>query len=109
MTNKEALAAKLLVPIPDTSLEVALIDAEVSATTTYDKTQEALVDKALIATLYFIFTNPDIVEGGYRVSNPDFLRKIKERLLLLATKYDDKVVLGLLQEAGPTISSKPVW
>ena len=49
------------------------------------------------------------VEGGYQVSHPDFFRKIKERLLQLAIKYEDENILAQIQDPVPTITSKAVW
>jgi hypothetical protein len=109
MTNKEALAAKLLVPVPDNALEVALTDRAVNSATTYSSGQQEGVELALMDLLFSIFTNPDQVEGGYQVSHPDFFRKIKERLLQLAIKYEDENILAQIQDAVPTITSKAVW
>lgn len=109
MTNKEALAAKLLVPVPDNALEVAMIDRGVASLNTYSTTEQEGVEKALMDILFSIFTNPDIVEGGYQVTHADFFNKIKERLTQLATKYGDEEILDQVQGAVPTITSKAVW
>jgi hypothetical protein len=108
MTNKEALAAKLLVPVPDNALEVALTDRAVNGATTYSLGQQEGVELALMDVLFFVFTNPDISEGGYQVTQPD-IEKIKIRLVQLATKYDDQDILSQIQAPVPTITSKAVW
>lgn len=109
MTNKEALLAKLQTPVSDASLEVALLDRGVTPATTYDTTQVEGVELALVDLLYSLFTKPDISEGGYSVSHPDFLRKLRERIIQLATKYKLDDLLAQLQDPTPTVTSKPVW
>jgi hypothetical protein len=109
MTNKEALAANVMCPVPDASLELALINTEVDPSATYSIGQREGVDLATIDVLYMVYTKQDISEGGYSESHPDFLRKIKERLMRLASQYGRADVLDLLQDQTPTITSKAVW
>lgn len=109
MTNKEALLAKAQCPVSDNGLEVALIDRGINPGTAYDVDQQEGVELALMDVLFSIFTSPDISEGDYSVSHPDFLRKLKERLLQLATKHNATDILDQLQTPGPTLTSKSVW
>jgi hypothetical protein len=109
MTNKEALAAKAQCPVQDESLEVALIDRGVDPAQTYISDNQNDVELALVDLLYSIYTKPDISEGQYSLSHPDFLRKLKERILQLATKLNLTDILSQLQDATPSISSKSVW
>jgi hypothetical protein len=109
MTNKEALLAKLQTPVSDASLEVALLDRGVSPSDQYGVSEIKGVELALVDLLYSLYTKPDISEGGYSVSHPDFLRKVRERILQLATKYKLNDLLEQLQDPTPTVSSKNVW
>jgi hypothetical protein len=109
MTNKQALEAKAQCPVSSDALEVALIDREVNPATTYDLDQQKGVELALMDLLFSFYTQPDIREGDYSVSHPDFLRKIKERVIQLATKYGATEILDQLQDAKPTITGKSVW
>ena len=108
MTNKEALAAKVNCPVSDDVLEVALIDRGVNGAASYSASGKQAVELATMDVLYSIFTQPDIVEGGYQLSHPDFYRKITERLTQLATANGADDILAQLN-AAPSISSKPVW
>lgn len=108
MTKKEALSATLMVTVPDASLELALINAEINGSLTYTKADQEAIEKCAIPLLYGLFTDPDISEGDYSKSHPDFLRKIRERLLYLAKKYSVTEVLDALA-ATPTITSKSAW
>lgn len=108
MTNKQALAAKVACPVPDETLEVALIDNEVNGATTYSFAEKENIEWATISVLKTIVTQPDIVEGGYSLSHPDWLAKVKERLSQLATDLGDTDTLAMLDET-PTVKGKTVW
>jgi|GEM_PF-5431050 len=109
MTNKEALAAKLQCPVSDHTLEVALTDRGLDGSGTYAASDKKDVELAVMDVLYMIYTQPDVVEGGYQLSHPDFLRKIKERLLQLATLHGATEILDMIQEAKPTVTGKSIW
>lgn len=98
MTNKEALIATLQVSVPDTSVDLQLINSEIDGAATYSVAMRELIEKACIPLLYGLFTAPDINEGGYAINHPDFLRKVKERLLYFAKKYE---VEELIEELSP--------
>lgn len=108
MTNKEALAAKLIATVPDNTLEVALIDGEVDPAATYSKANKEAIEKVELEVLYGLFTAQDVSEGGYSVSHPDFLRKVKERIIYLAKTYGRTDILDAI-DPKPTVTSKSVW
>jgi len=107
MTIKEALAAKVMCPVSDATLDVALLDRSLTGATTYAAaTHKEDVDKAVMDVLVMILSQPDIVEGGYSLSHPGFLEKIRERLKQLAASLgvDDPLAVQT-----PTIKSPSVW
>lgn len=108
MTNKEALAAVIVAAVPDNTLAVALINGDVDADATYVKDNKEAVEKVAIEVLYGLFTAQDVSEGGYSVSHPDFLRKVKERLIYLAKLYNRTDILDAV-DPKPTVTSKSVW
>jgi hypothetical protein len=108
MTNKEALAAKLIATVPDNTLEVALIDGAVNPSGTYTAANKADVEKVELEVLYGLFTAQDVSEGGYSISHPDFLRKVKERIIYLAKLYNRTDILDAI-DPKPTVTSKSVW
>lgn len=108
MTNKEALVATMQISVPDNSLELALINAGIDGTGTYTMAMQEQVEKCAIPLLYALYTEPDIQEGGYQVSHPDFLRKVRERLLYLAGKYNMTDILNVINPR-PTVTGKSVW
>lgn len=108
MTNKEALAAMIIATVPDNTLVVALINGDVDPSGTYVKANKEDVEKVEIEVLYGLFTAPDVSEGGYSVSHPDFLRKVKERLTYLAKLYNRQDIIDAV-DPKPTVTSKSVW
>lgn len=109
MTIKEALAAKLQTPISDLALEVILTDRGLDGSATYTAADKESVDLALMDALYTILTQPDISEGDYTLQHPDYFRKVKERLIQLATQYGQTEILDLLNDPKPTVTSRSVW
>lgn len=109
MTNKEALAAKAMCPVDDDALSVCLVDRNIDPAAEYTQTNQTDVEKALVDLLYSIYTKPDISEGGFSLSHPDFYRKLKERILHLAHKHDMTEVLEQLSDPVPTVTGKSVW
>ncbi|MFN3341898.1 MAG: DUF6706 family protein [Flavobacteriales bacterium] len=109
MTLKEALQAKAQCPVDDNALEVALIDAALDPAATYTAALLEDVEKALVPLLFSIYTKPDVSEGGFSLNHPDFLRKLKERIVQLATKHSLSDILEQLTDPVPTVTSKPVW
>jgi hypothetical protein len=88
MTNKEALLAVLQdVTVPDLTADKVLLDANITGTDIYVSGSAKQIDLCAIELLYGLYTSPDVGEGGYSVSHPDFLRKIEKRLLYLAKKH----------------------
>lgn len=108
MTNKEALAAKIVATVPDNTLEVALIDGAIDPSGIYTAADAKAIELVAIEVLYSLFTAEDVSEGGYQVSHPDFLRKIKERLLYYARKYDRQDIIDAV-DPKPTVTGKSVW
>jgi len=108
MTNKDALAAKIIATVPDNTLEVALIDGDIDPSATYTAANKEAVEKVELEVLYSLFTAQDVNEGGYSVSHPDFLRKVKERIIYLAKTYGRTDILEAI-DPKPTVTSKSVW
>lgn len=108
MTNKAALIATLQVSVPDPSVDLALINAVIDGTATYTVAMQEQIEKTAIPLLYGLFTSPDISEGGYSISHPDFLRKVKERLLYLAKKYGMDDLISELNPK-PTVTGVSPW
>lgn len=109
MTLKEALQAKAQCPVDDSALEVALIDAGLNPSESYTSANQEDVEKALVELLFSIYTKPDISEGGFSIGHPDFMRKLKERIIQLASKYQMTDVLDQLVDPVPTVTGKNVW
>lgn len=103
MTNKEALIAKLNYPLSDNALEVALIDRDVRGGQVYDTGFKKQIELATMDLLYLTLTQPDVLEGGYQMSHPDFFRKVKERLLQLATLNGATEILEMLNPTSPGV------
>lgn len=106
MTISEALAAKVQCPVSTDTLDVALTDRALDGAATYTVADKSNVEKAVMDVLYMVYTQPDIVEGGYSLSHPGFLEKIKARLLQLAQVNDATDLVAALQ---PTVTGKNVW
>lgn len=88
MTNKEALLAVLQdVTVPALAADKVLLDASIDGTASYAGDSAKAIDLCAIELLYGLYTSPDVSEGGYSVSHPDFLRKIEKRLLYLSKKH----------------------
>lgn len=108
MTKKEALIATLDVQVSDNSVNLALINSEIDGDAAYTKSDQEAIEKCAVPLLFSLYTRPDISEGGFSISHPDFLRKVKERLLFFATKYGMTDILNQV-DPKPTITSRPVW
>jgi hypothetical protein len=107
MTNKEALAAKVGSKVTDNALTVALIDAGIDPVAEYsDLMKEDMEKGPLIDLLYQLYTQQDIQEGGFSLSHPDFLRKVRERLLYYAGLYD---LADLKRKLNPTVTGITPW
>lgn len=102
MTNKEALLAVVQVAnIPDNSLVKALMDAEILDTDEYEINLADDIDLVAIDVLQGLLSQPDIQEGGYKIT---FDRAaIAKRLGFLADKQD-VVITG-----GPIVQAKNPW
>jgi len=108
MTNREALIATLEISMPDDTIDLALINAEIDGEAEYTKANQNVVEQCAIPLLYNLYTRVDVREGDYAVSHPDFFRKVRERLLYLARKHNATDIIDQLNET-PTITSKSVW
>jgi uncharacterized protein DUF6706 len=96
MTNKEALIAKLNYPLSDNALEVAMIDRGIQGGQVYTPDGKKDIELATMDLLYLTLTQPDVVEGGYQVLHQDFLKKVRERLMQLATLNGATDIIDLL-------------
>jgi len=109
MTNKEALQATLDgIDVSALALEKALLDGNVSADSLYSAGQKKAVELCAIELLYAEFTKPDMQEGGFSVSRPDFLRKVQARLLYLARQHGRTDIVQQL-ETRPTVKGVSPW
>ena len=106
MTKKEALLATCQASVPDGSLDLALINRGLLGTDAYTLNDQKDVELAAIDVLYGMLTAPDIQEGGYSISHPDFYRKIQARVLQLAQKWNRTDIIGALT---PTITGASPW
>lgn len=103
MTHKEALTAVLDgVSFSANTLEKVLTDHSLTGGDTYSTAVSKTIDLCAIDLLMVAFTHPDITEGGYGLSHPDFMRKIQSRLHYLASKHGLTDILAGL-EKKPTI------
>lgn len=110
MTNKEALIAVLQgLTVPDLSIEKALADQGVSGAATYASEGGKSIDLAAVEILKAGYTDPDISEGGYSISHPDFLRKIEARLLGLAKKHGLQDIIDQFVTPGPKVTGVRPW
>ncbi len=108
MTNKEALSAKAQCTVPDASLDVVLIDKGIDPNGVYTAGNTEDIELACVDLLFGMYTQQDVSEGGYSISHPDFLRKIKERILFFARKYKlDDIILAV--DPKPSVTGKSVW
>lgn len=110
MTNKQAFYATLQLQysVPSDTVDLALINADIDGDATYTKVDQEGIEKATIPVLYGLFTAPDIREGDFSVSHPDFLRKVKERLVFFATKYAMTDMLNAINPK-PTVRGVTPW
>lgn len=94
MTNKQALLSVLDgIEVSDLAANKVLLDAGLSETDDYGTGSKKAVDLCAIQLLYVLYTRPDVSEGGYTRSHPDFLRKIEARLIYLAKQHEVTEIL----------------
>lgn len=87
MIKKEALRSVVNYPLPDISLDKALIDAGLVATDQYESTDKKAIDLCAAELILVICTGPSsISEGGYSISDKDSEMLLKTRSLIL-NKY----------------------
>jgi hypothetical protein len=107
MTVKEALQGALDgLSFSDIALEKALLDQELIPADTYASANGKRIDLAAVELLLMACTQPDVQEGGYGLSHPDFLRKVQARLLYLARKHN---LQPLLEQFRPKVTGKSPW
>ena len=106
MTKKEALIATCQASVPDGSLDLALINRGLNGTDAYTAADQKDIELATIDVLYGLLTAPDIQEGGYAISHPDFYRKIQARVLQLAQKWGVTDITNVL---NPTVKGVSPW
>lgn len=107
MTVEQAFISELdEISVTESTIEKTLIDRGLDGTAKYigSDEQKRGIDMCVIDSLYKLFTRPDIKEGDFAKSHPDFLRKVEARLLYLAKKHNVTEVLNVLEEQGPQIS-----
>jgi hypothetical protein len=110
MTLKEAFIAELdEVSVSDATIDKTLIDHGLSGTDSYSISLKEKVDRCVIDCLFRLYTRPDVKEGDFAKSHPDFLRKLEARLLYLAKQYSVAEVLNVLEKAPPTVTNRNVW
>lgn len=109
MTNTEALESVLDgLSFSDNALEKALLDQSITALDPYTVSNGKSIDLAAVELLLVSYTKADFQEGGMQLSHPDFLRKIRERLLYLATKHNLQPILEQLNPK-PKVTGRSPW
>lgn len=104
MTNKEALIAVLRVNVPDNSLVKALLDHDVTDSSTYTKDNAKDIDLCAIDVLAGLLAEPDVTEGGYSINYDR--AAVEKQLIFLAKKHN---VTEILDRLKPTVKCIQVW
>ena len=105
MTKKEALKATINYPLPDLTIDKALIDAGLDGTSEYTIADTRVVDIAAIGLLFVLLTSPDIKEGDYARTLPD-----RSGLLRIYIYLTSKWSLpDLISPKKPTIKGVTPW
>jgi hypothetical protein len=108
MTTTEALKGVLDgLEFGEFALAKALADQALDGTQDYTAEQSKGVDLAAVELLFVAYSRPDVSEGGYGLNHPDFLRKIKERLLYLATRHQLQPILAQLAPKSQVKGASP--
>lgn len=105
MTNLEALKARVNYPLPDNSLELALINRSLDKDDIYAATSQAF-DLAYADCLATMISSPaSVSEGGFSISTAD-LKRLADIANSIYLKYG---VASLLPSEKPTVTFKQVW
>ncbi len=106
MTKKDALKSVINFPLPDNTLEKALIDAGVAGGDTYASTDSKVIDLCAAGLLLFLITSSDIKEGDVSRTLPSE-GKLKTAYSMLVGKWGEP---NLLTSGGePTITGLRPW
>lgn len=108
MTILKALSCTINFPLPDDTLEKALIDSELDPDTAYTKKDhERGIDLCAAGLLYLLLTTGDEKEGGYALTMPS-VEKIKLAYGLLVGKWGEPNLIDP-PAAEPTVSGESPW
>ena len=104
MTKREALKATINFPMPDLSIDKALIDAGIIGTDMYTVADVRLIDIAAIGLLFVLLTTGKVKEGDYSLEPAD-----KDALTIIYSHLCAKhgLVNGLVSK--PTVRGVRVW
>lgn len=106
MTKKEALKSVINFPLPDNTLDKALIDADVTGSDTYTKTDSKAIDLCAAGLLLFLITSSDLKEGDFSRTLPSE-GKLKTAYTLLVNKWGEPNLL--ISTDQPTITGIQPW
>lgn len=106
MTKKEALKATINFPLPDNTLEKALIDAGVTGNAAYAITDSKAIDLCAAGLLLFLITSSDLKEGDFARTLPSE-GKLRMAYTLLVNKWGEPNLL--IKEEQPTITGIRPW
>lgn len=104
MTIKEALKSTINYPLPDLTLDKALIDADIDGTADYTKADTKGVDLCAAGLLFTLLTSADIKEGDYSLTLPS-----RNTLLLIYSALVKKWGQPDLLVPKPTVKGLSVW
>jgi len=102
MTKKEALKSTINFPLPDLTIDKALIDADIIGSDVYSKLDTRAIDLCAAELLFVLLTSADIKEGDFSQTLPD-RDTILKLYSFLVTKWD---VTDLLAPKKPTVTGR---
>ncbi|TDQ12166.1 DUF6706 family protein [Pedobacter metabolipauper] len=83
LTIKSALQGKINYPLPDESLEAALIEASLDGDQVYSKSHTKDVELCAAGLILVVCTSGNVSEGGYSLSLSDKNALLKVRSMFL--------------------------
>jgi ribosome maturation protein Sdo1 len=103
MTIKEALTSTVNFSIPENRIEKALIDADLTGSSVYSKSDEQAVDTCMEGLLLTLITSADVTEDDVSVKLPsrDVLMKVRASLI---QKWEPVVAV-----TKPTVKQVRFW
>lgn len=105
MTKKQALTSTVNFPLPDTTIEKALIDNDLDGAATYAKGDAQAIDSCMAGLIFTLLTSADVTEDDVSIKLPsrDVLLKVYSGL---CKKWG---LPDLLTAPKPTVRRVSVW